>query len=352
MSFHLKIATAPACWQAGTQRNSNQDICTNLLIACVPASGCVCEDAHTSTGSKGVFQLNARAVAYLRKSSFVATLCVLCLAFCTSAAHAGWYGGELLSLDVGGRASGMGSAYTAIADDGFCPWLNPAGIEKNKGPWVVAMYSLMAELNEFDAVGIGYPGKRFGYAISVVSLGIDSIPEFPDTLVAEPIGFFSDRELAALASCAYRWNEKVQFGVNLKHISYRIYDADAVGWGIDLGVTYRAKNVSHGLAVKDIGGTRIKWNTDHEDFRQTNVVLGTAFSYGNLLLSIDVGYEYGFLYRIGTEYSLMNMLFLRIGLNESVTAGAGIRIKNVDIDYAFSDRAFGLTHKISASFYR
>jgi hypothetical protein len=304
--------------------------------------------AHLANGG----QVNARAAAHLRKSSFVIALCALCLTLGASAAHAGWYGGELLSLNVGGRASGMGSAYTAVADDGFCPWLNPAGIKKNKGPWVVGMYSLIAELNEFNAVGIGYPGKRFGYAISVITLGIDSIPELPDTLVTEPIGFFSDRELAALASCAYRWNEKVQFGVNLKHISYRIYDTDAIGWGIDLGVTYRAKNISHGLVVKDIGGTRIRWDTGREDFRQTNVVLGTGFSYGDLLLSIDVGYEYGFLYRIGTEYSFMDMLFLRVGLNESVTAGAGIRIGNIDVDYAFSDRALGLTHQISASFYR
>lgn len=280
----------------------------------------------------------------------------------TTTIQAGKYSGELMSLGVGSRACGMGSAYTAIADDGFAAWWNPAGIVKNKRPWLAIMRASTVALDNFNFIAVGYPRKKWGYAISVSSLGIDSIPELPDTLVTNPIGFFSDRELVALLSCAYKYNRNTEIGVSVKHINYNLYNTRGMGQGVDFGITHKKENVLIGLTLKDIGGTKIEWETGQKDFRQMNCALGTGVGYRNFIISVDIAYEYSLSYRIGAEYSLLDLLFLRLGFNKYITAGVGtqiytdvtpiVGIKYISIDYAFSAHILGATHRISATFTR
>ncbi|MBI4722860.1 MAG: PorV/PorQ family protein [Candidatus Stahlbacteria bacterium] len=274
--------------------------------------------------------------------------CLLSSVFC-SLSYAGWYGAELLSLGIGSRALSLGSAYTSIADDGFAGCWNPAGVIKNKNAWVAAMSAYLPELNKYNFIGIGYPVKRMGFSLGIASLAIDSIPEFPDTLVPMPIGFFEDMELVGFLSCAYKYNKNIEVGATIKHINCNLYNTQAIGWGMDIGICYHKENILLGLVIKDIGGTRIKWETRNSDFRQMNFLLGTAIDYKDFILSCDMGYEYKLLYRLGIEYSIMDLLFLRAGLNENVTAGVGIRVGSINIDYSYYTHNLGNAHQISAS---
>jgi hypothetical protein len=105
-----------------------------------------------------------------------------------------------------------------------------------------------------------------------------------------------------------------------------------------------------GAVLKDIGGTRIKWNTNRKDSRETNLVIGTAYTGENLVIAVDVGYEYKVFYKIGAEYSIMDLLFLRVGVSDNIKGGIGVRVRNIGIDYAVFTHKLGLTHQISVSF--
>jgi hypothetical protein len=265
--------------------------------------------------------------------------------------YAGRYGGEILSLEVGSRACGMGGAYVAVANDGFCSWWNPSGVVKNKGPWVVGMYASPFGLSNFGFIGVGgYLMKRVGGAFSVASLTIDEIPELPVELVKRPIGFFSDKEFIVLLSGAYELRRDMEVGINIKHINYNLFNTRAMGWGIDVGWSYELYDISVGAVLKDIGGTRIKWNTNRKDSRETNLVIGTAYTGENLVIAVDVGYEYKVFYKIGAEYSIMDLLFLRVGVSDNIKGGIGVRVRNIGIDYAVFTHKLGLTHQISVSF--
>ena len=50
-------------------------------------------------------------------------------------------GGASLQIPPGARAEGMGRFFTAVADDAFTPWWNPAGLGFNKGFNAALMHS-------------------------------------------------------------------------------------------------------------------------------------------------------------------------------------------------------------------
>ncbi|MCK4306874.1 hypothetical protein KAW50_01450 [candidate division WOR-3 bacterium] len=295
--------------------------------------------------------------------SLVLYLLATCYSLLATSLNATWYSADLLSLNAGPRAHSMGCAYTAIADDPFSPWWNPAGIIKNQGPYIAGMQTRPFGLENFNFISAGYPHKKFAFSILAASLKINEIQRLPDTLVPEPIGFFEDQELVLFLSTAYKIRENTEVGINIKHLRYNLDDTQAKGFGVDIGISSKFNNIPIGLVIKDIGGTRLKWDTGQRDCRQTNFVGGAAYSFnnpsignyylpGNFLLSADIGYEYKPFCGIGVEYSLKNMLFLRSGFSgksNSLNAGIGIKVRNLSIDYSFSPHDLGVSHQISAS---
>ncbi len=287
-----------------------------------------------------------------------------CLLFFTSClSYATWYSAELLSLSAGPRANSMGSAHTAVADGAFATWWNPAGIVRNDESYIAFMQMRLFGMENFSLINIGYPAKKFTVSFLAAYLKIDEIQKLPENLVAEPIGFFEDQELVFFLSSAYKMRKNIEAGVNIKYLSYNLDDAQAQGFGVDIGVNTKLNNIPIGFVVKDIGGTYLKWNTGQRDCKRINLVVGSMYSFddlsledyylpGSLLFSADIGYEYKPFYGIGVEYSFEDMLFLRTGFSgksNSLGAGVGIKIRKIAIDYSFSSHTLGATHQISAS---
>ena len=73
------------------------------------------------------------------KSIFLLALSIgtIGTAFAESAGQAGAY----LKMGVGARALGMGSAFTAVADDSTASFWNPAGLAKMKKPEASFMHA-------------------------------------------------------------------------------------------------------------------------------------------------------------------------------------------------------------------
>ena len=92
--------------------------------------------------------------------------------------------GAYLKMGVGARALGMGSAFTAVANDSTAAFWNPAGLAKLKrseGSFMHANLTLDREYNFFNYAHV-LNDKKTGESKGVVALshirfGVDGIPE-------------------------------------------------------------------------------------------------------------------------------------------------------------------------------
>src|SRR2546428_7860074 len=81
----------------------------------------------------------------------------------------GTFDGQLLKIEVGARAAGMGNAFVAVADDASAVFWNAAGIARidpNKSELSLNHANWIADLS-FDQIGYVFHVKRIPGAFSV-----------------------------------------------------------------------------------------------------------------------------------------------------------------------------------------
>ena len=290
--------------------------------------------------------------------------------------YASEYTGEILDLEIGARACGLGGAYSSIPDgNALSSWWNPVNILQKEGISLGAMKGREFGLFDFNCFGVGITKKNLEFgtypsvylidniAASILfgTIGLDSIPEFPDSLVAQPIGYFGASEqvvfLTVASSISKIKNAKV--GLNIKYLRYDIYNCQANGIGMDLGANYKYNNTSMAIVVKNLGGTNINWQTNKQDKRPMSVVAGGTYRTGAYLVSVDLGYEYNsIVYKFGMEYTVWDLMSFRMGINKGLAFGVGlnpaipkswevVKIKGLNIDYAFTTKELGSASRVS-----
>lgn len=315
--------------------------------------------------------------------------------------QAGKYAGEFLLEGVGARALAMGGAYVAVANDATANYWNPAGLPYLSGSEIsISHVTMFEQLANFDAVTLSVPvGRGFGLGMSWIRLGIDDIPKYDALLgtsaertgqahpewrsTGQPDGSFSDTEQAYIFSFGKRFDFDFYLGGGLtpvilpvefcvgasgKYLSQSLDDKTGTGQGVDLGALLRislasqvegasARFVSLGFQLQNLGA-KLTWDTqtDYQDQVVKNLRLGLAFTQGVTALSsavtlaIELDDQYGQEFHYGGEYSFKDMVFLRGGADVGdFTAGAGVRMYMVRVDYAFVGYELGNTHRLSAA---
>ena len=88
------------------------------------------------------------------------------------------YAGEFIAIGVGGRALGLGGAYTALATDITAGYWNPAGLSSIMYPQVSLRHDeRCAGIVNYDYGAVAIPvGSLSTLALSVIRLGVDDIP--------------------------------------------------------------------------------------------------------------------------------------------------------------------------------
>lgn len=88
------------------------------------------------------------------------------------------YANDFLSIGVGGRALGMGSAYTSVANDVTAGYWNPAGLARLKYPEIM----LMHDQRYAGAVSFNYGAGAISLSkdetvgLSLIVLNVSGIP--------------------------------------------------------------------------------------------------------------------------------------------------------------------------------
>ncbi|HLP16407.1 MAG TPA: PorV/PorQ family protein [Bacteroidota bacterium] len=334
----------------------------------------------------------------------IVVLVMVMTSACLADVKIGKYAGEFMAIGVGGRALGMGSAYTALATDVTAGYWNPAGLARIMYPEIALMHDeRYGNLVNYDYVAVALPFganvtnaetgavdyRASSIGLSVVRLGIDAIADtrrawndingngiFDDGAGVRPdysqITFFNAADYAMYLTYAKQYSAKFSLGVNMKLIRRNIGEFHGTGIGFDAGVMYLpTPRLFLGATVQDITTTLVAWSTGTNELISPTVKLGAAYRIDALggrftpAVGTDVRFENRkFSARVnvgpvsfdpvfGLEYEYKNVFALRGGYNDvgSVTVGAGIHLRKLDIDYSFAkfdaNDQLGNTHRIS-----
>ena len=278
------------------------------------------------------------------------------------------YAGEFLSLGAGSRATGMGSAYVAVANDVTAGYWNPAALVDAKPAEIMFMHSKQfissIQYNFLAASSRMKDGSAIG--ISFLYLTVNGIydtrnayDELTNKIDYSKIDKFNTGDYIFLISYAKPYNDKLSYGANVKLIS-RDYEVEsALGLGFDLGFKYRLRdNLIVGAMLRDVTSSIMTWSTGKKDLITPSIRTGVSYLLSwdryNLTFqpALDVnilfeGREYAAQYNIGPvsfdtfwgmEVAYKNTLALRAGYDDlnRFNTGIGVKIPKIAFDYSFT----------------
>lgn len=289
---------------------------------------------------------------------------------------------QILKINVGPRAIGMGGAFTAIADDITSLYWNPSGtanIQSNEAYFNHTNLYLDIK-NDFAAIATSVGGfGTVGAFVSVLSTG-----EMMVRTIEQPEGtgeFFDYGSIVVGLNYSRFLTENFAIGFNAKYINESIWHMSATGFAIDVGTLYKipvlnelriAASVSNfgtkmQMAGRDAtqnlpagagGGNLVNANLEMDKFD-----LPLLFRFGlsadvikdqtsRLTTSVDAIHpnDHTEYINSGLEYSWNETIFVRVGYNslfekdseKGLTAGFGVNYRIVDLvkvklDYAYQD---------------
>lgn len=302
------------------------------------------------------------------------------------------FAGEFLSIGVGGRALGLGGAFVALANDVTAGYWNPAGLSHLDYPEFTLMHDeRFGNLMNYDYGSVAIPvGSKATLGFSLIRLGVDGIPDTRRALIDDNgngflddvdrldytrITFFNAADWALFVSYSKKSNDRLSLGANVKLIRREIGDNSALGIGFDVAALYSPfDNFLVGANFQDVTTTLVAWDTGTNELISPTMKLGSAYFFEFLggkfapALDFDLRFE-GRKYastanvgpvsmdaHVGLEYTFRELVALRVGYSDigSLTAGAGVRLPRLEVDYSFAKfdatDQLGNTHRVSLKF--
>jgi hypothetical protein len=281
-------------------------------------------------------------------------------------------GMKWLSIPIGARASALGGAYTALANDLNAVFWNPAGVALTDGSHLSLSQTQWIADIQVNAGAVSVTDQSwgtFGFSIVAMDWGtfhrtkkvIDK-PYYVDT------GDFSPTDLAAGFFYGRRISSQFSFGAHIKYIhenlgttveglqdNPRIFTAKMSLFAFDIGTLYYTgfKDLRFGMSLQNF--------SQEKQYRIESFPLPLTFKFGiamdvmslfqtqsahHVTLAVDAIHPRDFTERLhlGCEYSYRNKVFLRGGYKtnydeEGLTAGAGVLVEvnrmAVGIDYSY-----------------
>ncbi len=176
--------------------------------------------------------------------------------FVANVSKRGTTAGSFLSISEGAKATAMGSAFVAVADDRSAFFWNPAGLAKIDGVGVIFDHTSWIADVAYNYVAASY--NLGGMGTVGFSFLSSSYGDMKVTTVDAPNGtgqIFTASDIAFSLGYAINLTDNFAIGFNPKIIYQSIWEANAVGFAMDLGVQYRTPfdGIMLGMSISNFG---------------------------------------------------------------------------------------------------
>lgn len=285
---------------------------------------------------------------------------------------------QFLKIGVGGRASAMGDAFVAIANDASALYWNPAGLSLFPDNQLMVSHNEWVVDIKHDFIGAVYHMDGTNtFGVSLTSLRTNDMPV---TTEFAPFGtgeYFSYSDMAIAVSYSRKMTDQFSFGGTVKYVEETLDKLKMRAIMIDLGTFYYTGLGSSrfAVAVTNFGnqmapdGEVVLWGdrkvSEWQSFSPPTMFrIGFAFEpYQTdehmVTTSVQLNHpnDNSENVSVGAEYKWKSLLFLRGGYKFNVdeqnyTFGAGVNvplnIANFTLDYAYSNfTKLGSAHRFS-----
>jgi len=285
---------------------------------------------------------------------------------------------QFLKISVGSRATAMGDAFIAVANDASALYWNPAGLVQNNENQVLFSHNEWVADIKHEFLGAVYHfSNNDAIGISLVALHMQDMPV---TTEFNPFGtgeYFTVGDLGLSLSYSKKLTTQFSFGATLRYIESTMDKLKMRGVMIDLGTYYWTGlgTTRFAVTVTNFGnqlapdGKVLLWGKREKDNWQefsppTMFRIGFAFEpymtdEHRVTSSIQLNHpnDNSENVSVGVEYAWKNLFYLRSGYrfnadSKNYTFGAGIKvpagIANVTFDYSFSNLMdLGSAHRLS-----
>jgi long-subunit fatty acid transport protein len=285
---------------------------------------------------------------------------------------------QFLKIGVGGRASALGDAFVAIADDASALYWNPAGLAQFDKHQVIFSHNQWVGDISHDFIGAVYHmDATNSFGISLTSLSMQKMKvttEFAPNGTGEYFGF---SDIAIGVTYSRRMTDQFSFGGTVRYIEETLDKLKMRGVMIDLGTYYWTGlgSTRFAVAVSNFGnqlapdgevvliGNRTK--SDWQSFSPPTIFrIGFAFepienNQHKLTASFQLNHPNDNSENVvtGLEYNWNKLFFLRGGYKFNVdeqdySLGAGVNlpvsIADLNFDYSFTNFSrLGSAHRFS-----
>lgn len=285
---------------------------------------------------------------------------------------------QFLKIGVGGRASAMGDAFVAVANDASALYWNPAGLTQfNEHQIIFSHNKWVVDINHDFLGGVYHLDESNSFGIGLTALTMQKMPvttEFAPFGTGEYFGF---SDIAVAVSYSRKMTDQFSFGGTVKYIEETLDKLKMRGVMIDLGTFYWTGlgSTRFAVAVSNFGSNLApdgevvlvgKRNvSEWQEFSPPTVFrIGFAFepyqdNEHTITTSIQLNHPNDNSENVSTgfEYTWNNTVFMRGGYKVNVeeqnfSFGAGITvplsIAQFTLDYAYANFSrLGSAHRFS-----
>ena len=267
------------------------------------------------------------------------------------------------SFGAGARELSLGGASWTAPADAVAAFWNPARLARAERTAITGFYTRLFESDvAYQYAGVAVPTLDWGsFGIGVFRLGVDGIEQRDASNLL--LGETSDNRMAIYLAYGRRLSGfDIGLAIQLEQHSLYSYSATSSP-GLNLAairtVTTGSERVTRfDLAVQIRNAVKPEMKLDQQDISfPTQVAIGVSATIlpnpsweqeATVFAGVDKTNQVSSRLSLGMEYSFLNAVWLRGGLNDSKLAvGGGLSYRSISFDYSLVQRDMGSVHMFS-----